>query len=71
MVSSYPTLYNFFFFLPTSFTSQALLFPTRRNLKPKSMGKQQSNSSCAKNWGCCQAVPQAPYAVTNYMQRLY
>lgn len=59
-----------FFFLPTSSTSQALLFPTRRNLKPKSMGKQQSNSSCAKNWGCCQAVPQDPYAVTNYMQRL-
>lgn len=51
-----------FFFLPTSFNSQALLFPTRRNLKLKSMGKQQSNSSCAKNWGCCQAVLQAPYA---------
>ena len=65
-----PVLLYFFFFLPTSFTSQALLFPTRRNLKPKSMEKQQSNSSCAKNWGCCQAVLQAPYAVTNYMQRL-
>lgn len=60
---------TFCFFLPTSFTSQALLFPTRRNLKPKSMGKQQSNSS-AKNWGCCQALPQAPYAVTNYMGKL-
>lgn len=50
-VLSYPTLYYCFFFLPTSFTSQALLFSTRKNLKPKSMGKQQSNRNGAKNWG--------------------
>lgn len=59
-----------FLFLPTSFTSQALLFPTRRNLKPKSMGKQQSKSSGAKSSGCFQALTQAPYATTNYIRRL-
>lgn len=70
-VISHPTLYYFsFFFLPTSFTSQGLLFPTRRNLKPKSMGKQQSKSSGAKSSGCFQALTQAPYAMTNYIRRL-
>lgn len=60
---------TFIFFLPISFTSQALLFPTRMNLKLKSMGKQQTTAVVPRTGETAKLFPRSHMA-TNYMQKL-